>query len=204
MVRAGECSERHAEAVRDRRERVAGAHDVRAARHRDGLGADGHAVLEHQRSERSRADDAVRHKMDLALVTPERAVGAHAQVSVERPVVHALLGEQELKHGDVETEQPGTQDSFAKQRTAERAERLSRPLVRDSRDGQVGAPLGGPDRCNRLGAYKPVDRPVVEAERPQRNLHAGVLRVGVGSGWRSEEERRDPNDEKHPKPHSRT
>ena len=54
------------------------------------------------------------------------------------------------------------------------------------------------------GPTEPVDRPVIQTERAQRDLDAGVLGVRVRAGGRSENARRDPHSEKHPKAHSRT
>ena len=124
--------------------------------------------------------------MHLPLVVAERHGRRAAEVAVERPAVETVPGQQELEHRHVEAEVPGPHDPVAEERAPERAERGPRAVVEDSGDRQMRAALRLTHRCEGLRADQTVDRAAVQAERPQSDLHAGMLRVDVRARGRSE------------------
>ena len=101
-------------------------------------GRTGTLVLEHERGERSRADDAVGGEVDTALVTPQRLVGARCPGS--RRAGRRTRRARVSRNCSTETSKPnspGRMTRDAEERAAERPERLARALVGESRDGQV-------------------------------------------------------------------
>ena len=76
-------------------------------------------------------------------------------------------------------------------------------VVIDAGDRQVRARLGGLDRGARERADLPVDRPVVEAERAQRDLVARLLRARRGRAGPEERTDRERNPDDPPRTHGR-
>src|SRR4051794_16042513 len=132
--------------------------------------------LEPECSERPWPGDAVGQEMEAQL---EATKAGHRRPVHERVDRHmdSLLVQQELQYGDVPAEAAARKRARAEQRRAERAELATGGDVGDAGRAQAVRPLEPTHRGDRAGADDAVDRPQVEALRPQSDLEARMLRV---------------------------
>ena len=166
-------------AARDRRERVAGLHDVharprrRASRRPDHPHGDARAA---ERGERPRPADPVGGESRQPLEATESAKRRPVEIAVHRHV-HPVPDEQELQHGDVPAERAAAELPRTEEMPAERAELLSRARIGHAGHAQVVRALERANRGDRARSDDPVDRPRVETLCPQRDLETCGLRV---------------------------
>src|SRR2546430_6915775 len=136
-----------------------------------------------ERTERRGARDSVDPQPGPLLKVPQRAVDVRTEDSVEGPGGKAVLGELELKRGDVPAPLPEAKLAAADPGSREAAESLARLRPDDAVDRDVGPLLEATDRLRGSTPADPVDRAAVEPVRMQADLEGGDARIGRRGTW---------------------
>ena len=153
-----------------------------------------------ERCERACPCNAVGCEAARALKAAKGTFRLSVEKSVDRDELAAAC-EQELQHRDIPAECSATERPLAEERAAERAHCPPRRRPGFPVDMQADPVLEPADAASRRRSRNAVDRPEIEAIRPQRDLKTGDLR-GDARGCRrrrkgEEQERGQAKDPPH-------